>query len=66
MGSYSTLLPNFLNSTNVITLHLNSATRFTPGGTTGMEIRNIFGPEITWTEFTPVSAESVGIVPTIH
>jgi hypothetical protein len=32
-----------------------------PGGTTEKEIRNTFGPEITRTEFTPASAESMQI-----
>jgi hypothetical protein len=34
------------------------------GGTTGMEMRNISGPEITTLEFTPVSAEPAEIAST--
>ena len=45
---------------------LNSASPRTPGGTTETEMRNISGPEITRTEFTPVSAESTAIASTIH
>ncbi len=48
-------------STIAISLHWSWITSFIPGGTTEMEIRNISGPEITRTEFTPVSAESTGI-----
>ena len=44
------------------TLHLNFLPFPTPGGTTETELRNTFGPEITRTEFTPVSAESTEIV----
>jgi hypothetical protein len=32
-----------------------------PGGTTETEMRNISGPEITRTEFTPVNAELMEI-----
>jgi hypothetical protein len=44
----------------------NSTKYLTPGGTTETEERNTFGPEITRTEFTPVSVESTGIVWIIH
>jgi hypothetical protein len=33
----------------------------TVGGTTEKEMRNIFGPEVTRTEFTPASAELMEI-----
>ena len=39
----------------------NLATLSTPGGTTETEMSNISGPEITQTEFTPASAESMKI-----
>jgi hypothetical protein len=32
-----------------------------PGGMTEKEMRNIFGPEVTRTEFTPASAELMEI-----
>ena len=53
-------------STIVITLHSNLTKSLTLGGTTEMEIHNIFGPEITPREFTLVSAESIGIVSIIQ
>jgi hypothetical protein len=51
----------FSFSTIVITPRLNLATLITAGGTTETERRKISGPEITRTEFTPVSAELMEI-----
>jgi hypothetical protein len=53
-------------STIAIMPRSNSTKYHTPGGTTETEERNTFGPEITRTEFTPVSVESTGIVWIIH
>ncbi len=57
-------LINILNysSMSVTCRRLNTADKCSPGGTTETETRNISGPEITQTEFTPVSAESTAIV----
>ena len=51
----------FFSSMIVITPLFN-LTNLTPGGTIEMEMRNISGPEIIRTEFTPASAELMGIV----
>ncbi len=42
-------------------LHSSYITSPIPGGTTEKEMRNTFGPEVTRTEFTPASAESMKI-----
>ena len=51
----------FSLSTIVITPRLNLTPLNTPGGTIETEMRNISGPEITRTEFTPVNAELMEI-----
>ncbi len=52
----------------IVTTHRSSLiTSPTPGGTTETVKRNISGPAITVTEFTPASAESTEIARTrIH
>ena len=51
----------FSISTIAITPRWNLTKFLTPGGTIETDMRNISGPEITRTEFTPVNAELMEI-----